>query len=140
MMKLLPRMIVSFGLLVGFTGSVLVATPAAAQIDDDAKASMLEGVMVDGEKLRFHSIESSVKKGRNHWYQITLKQGKNREIRRLLAAFDLQVNRLKRIAFGPIILPKTLLSGQLGLLDDQNLAKLMQACCYRPGESHGKAR
>jgi 23S rRNA pseudouridine2605 synthase len=49
--------------------------------------------------------------GNNHWLYITLKEGKNKEIRRIMDHFDLQVNRLLRIGYGPYVLDEVLAAG-----------------------------
>ena len=54
--------------------------------------------------------------GQNTWMLVTLTEGKNREIRRVLSHFDLQVNRLIRVAFGPYSLGD-LKPGELKPLD-----------------------
>ena len=71
-MKLLPRMIVSFGLLVGFTGSLVATSPAMAQIDDDAKAR------AERRKKRLEGDDADKKDERKAPAQIGAKQrGKN---------------------------------------------------------------
>jgi 23S rRNA pseudouridine2605 synthase len=69
--------------------------------DEKALAALEKGVTVDG--TRYGPIAAHVERvqGANCWLSVTLTEGKNREIRRVLAELDLQVNRLIRIAFGP---------------------------------------
>ena len=67
-----------------------------AQLDD-----LMEGVTIDG--VRYGSIEADLERGsgRNRWIEMTLTEGKNREVRRVLEHLGLQVNRLLRTAYGP---------------------------------------
>ena len=60
-----------------------------------------DGIEVEG--VRYGPIEASLDKvqGSNVWLTIGLKEGKNREVKRVLAALDLTVNRLIRLSFGP---------------------------------------
>lgn len=60
-----------------------------------------DGVEVEG--VRYGPIEASLDKvqGSNVWLTVGLKEGKNREVKRVLAALDLTVNRLIRLSFGP---------------------------------------
>ena len=66
--------------------------------------AMEKGVTVDGERLRVKRV-SIVRQGqRNTWLEIVLDEGKNRHIRRLLAALGIEVLRLVRVAIGPLVL------------------------------------
>jgi len=76
------------------------------QIDDVASEQVTkaieQGLGVDGECLRANRC-CVLRSGRkNCWLEITLDEGKNRQIRRLLAALDLEVLRLVRVAIGPL--------------------------------------
>ncbi len=59
------------------------------------------GITVDG--MRYGPIEASLdrEQGANVWLTIGIREGKNREVRKVLETLDLQVNRLIRVAFGP---------------------------------------
>ena len=67
-----------------------------AQLDD-----LIEGVTIDG--IRYGRIEADLERGagRNRWIEMTLTEGKNREVRRVLEHLGLSVNRLLRVAYGP---------------------------------------
>jgi 23S rRNA pseudouridine2605 synthase len=71
---------------------------AVTQAELDALA---HGVEMDG--MRYGAIEATLeqKRGANSWISLALKEGKNREVRRVLEALGLKVNRLIRVAFGP---------------------------------------
>lgn len=63
-----------------------------------------KGITIDGITYRGITIESEKdfsQKGQNVWLRVTLSEGKNREIRRIMEYFGLQVNRLIRINYGP---------------------------------------
>jgi 23S rRNA pseudouridine2605 synthase len=71
-----------------------------------------DGITIEG--VRYGSIEAKLDKasGRNVWITVTLSEGKNREVRRVLEALGLKVNRLIRLAYGPFALG-TLAPGQV---------------------------
>ena len=62
------------------------------------------GVEDRGEHLRAKSARELRRGDRNAWLEIVLDEGRNRQIRRLLAAFDINVLRLVRVAIGPLAL------------------------------------
>jgi len=68
-----------------------------------------QGMNIDGIDYRQVSIEVEKDfshKGQNAWLQVTLVEGKNREIRKIMEYFGLQVNRLIRLSYGPYSLDK----------------------------------
>ena len=76
--------------------------------DDALPARLVEGAQADGEWLRASRAQLLRTGSRNAWLEIVLDEGRNRHIRRLLAAFDLGVLRLVRVAIGGLAL------GELG--------------------------
>src|SRR5690606_6364046 len=69
---------------------------------DALLAALVEGVDADGERLRAKSASLLRSGTRNAWLEIVLDEGRNRQIRRLLSAFDITVLRLVRTAIGPL--------------------------------------
>ena len=65
---------------------------------------LIEGVTIDG--VRYGRIDANMERrtGRNQWIELTLTEGKNREVRRVLEHFGLQVSRLIRVGYGPFAL------------------------------------
>jgi 23S rRNA pseudouridine2605 synthase len=70
-----------------------------AQLED-----LIEGVTIDG--MRYGPIDANLERssGRNLWIEMTITEGKNREVRRVLEHLGLQVNRLIRTGYGPFAL------------------------------------
>ena len=98
-------------------------------IPDDALLQRLEtGVSLDGEWLRARTVSRLRQGARNSWLEIVLDEGRNRQIRRLLAAFDIAVLRLVRIAMGPVTL------GELGKGEWRPLTAAEVKAVAQPGD------
>lgn len=67
-------------------------------------AALTEGADSDGELLRARRVTLLRSGERNAWLEVVLDEGRNRQIRRLLAAFDIGVLRLVRVAIGGVVL------------------------------------
>ncbi len=76
------------------------------RVDEDALAGLKDGITVEG--VKYKSIEAGLDnvQGANSWLTIVLREGKNREIRRVMEALDLKVGRLIRTSYGPFDLGK----------------------------------
>ena len=70
--------------------------------DDDTLAAFVDGIESDGEHLHAKSVDVLRAGDRNAWLDIVLDEGRNRQIRRLLHAFDFEVLRLVRVAIGSL--------------------------------------
>ncbi len=81
---------------------------ARGRIEQSRLDALKDGITVEG--VRYGSIEATLDKakegptGANLWITLTLAEGKNREVRRVLEALGLTVNRLIRVAYGPFAL------------------------------------
>jgi 23S rRNA pseudouridine2605 synthase len=91
--------------------------------DDEVLAGLVRGVELDGILLRAKSARLLRAGERNAWLEIVLDEGRNRQIRRLLGAFDIEVLRLVRVAIGRLALGD-LPKGQWRVLGDADLAAL----------------
>lgn len=80
-------------------------------LDEQARATLLEGVDVDGQSASFRSIVDGGGEGANHWYRVVITEGRNREVRKLFDAVGLTVSRLIRIRYGNVVLPRGLKRG-----------------------------
>jgi 23S rRNA pseudouridine2605 synthase len=89
------------------------AARVRGELAADEKKQLLEGIAVDGEPARFERIETYREgEGSNRWYRVILKEGRNREVRRLFEALGHPVSRLVRLRYGPVDLPGDLAPGR----------------------------
>jgi 23S rRNA pseudouridine2605 synthase len=102
----------------------------------DEKAMLLAGVKLDDGMAQFGSIEDGGGEGSNCWYRVTISEGRNREVRRMMEAVGHAVSRLIRIRYGAMLLPRGLKRGAWMELDDADIRGLMQAAggVRAPGE------
>jgi len=101
------------------------------KISQTAMDNMSKGVRCEGELLKVDSISplylcQSKDKMKNMWYEITLKEGKNREIRRLIESQGAKVSRLIRTHYGPIALNPDLKTGEVEVLTKRQIMDLGQ--------------
>ena len=68
-------------------------------------AQLKQGVELEDGKAHFDDIQFNGGEGANSWYHVTVKEGRNRLVRRLWEALEFQVSRLMRVRYGPIFLP-----------------------------------
>lgn len=91
--------------------------------------ALKKGILIGDEYSRFKSIEfkNEVLKDQvrlNNWFQVTLGSGKNREVRSLWESQGFEVSRLKRISYGPVILPSFVRPGNYSYLSEKEVAQL----------------
>jgi 23S rRNA pseudouridine2605 synthase len=90
----------------------LYAVRVRGRVTEDMLRRLQQGVMLEDGPGRFDSIEDAGGSGANHWYRVMLKEGRNREVRRLWESQGVQVSRLIRIAYAGIALPPRLSKGR----------------------------
>ncbi len=81
------------------------------QVDDDKIRQLSLGVQLEDGPAAFKTLKFGGGEGINQWYNVTLTEGRNREVRRLWEAVGVQVSRLMRVRYGDIHLPKGLPRG-----------------------------
>jgi 23S rRNA pseudouridine2605 synthase len=96
-------------------------------LSKDEKHKLLDGVKLDDGLARFGSIEDGGGEGSNCWYRVTISEGRNREVRRMLEAVGHAVSRLIRIRYGAMMLPRGLKRGGWLELDETDIRGLMRA-------------
>lgn len=102
-------------------------------VDAKVLRALRRGVRLEDGPARFESIVDRGGEGTNHWYHVVIREGRNREVRRLWASQDAQVSRLARIRYGPVTLPRSLSRGRWDELSERQVAKLLRAVSGKPG-------
>ena len=102
----------------------------AVRVDGDPGDRLLghlrAGVELEDGRAAFDSITPAGGEGRNRWFDVTIKEGRNREVRRLWAAVGIEVSRLIRVGYGPLALPRGLRRGQFRELTAREANALYQ--------------
>ncbi len=99
------------------------------EIDDAKIRQLTRGVQLEDGPASFRSVSYRGGEGINQWYNVSLTEGRNREVRRMWEAVGVQVSRLIRVRYGDIDLPKGLPHGgwvELGLNQINYLRQLVE--------------
>lgn len=97
------------------------------RVSPDIIERLSEGVELDDGPAKFDRIWHDGGEGINQWYRVVVKEGRNREVRRLWESQGLLVSRLIRVRYGPVMLPKWLMRGRSEMLEGNPLAELEKA-------------
>jgi 23S rRNA pseudouridine2605 synthase len=107
------------------------AVRVLGKLTKEEKQKLLDGVQLDDGRAQFGAIEEGGGEGSNCWYRVTISEGRNREVRRMLEAVGHAVSRLIRIRYGAMVLPRGLKRGAWMELDEADIRSLAQAAVPR---------
>ena len=96
-------------------------------LSKEEKQKLLDGVMLEDGPANFGSIEDGGGEGANCWYRVTISEGRNREVRRMMEAVGHAVSRLIRIRYGAMVLPHGLRRSGWMELEESDIRALMKA-------------
>ncbi len=103
------------------------AVRVLGNLSTEEKRKLLDGVTLEDGIAQFGSIEAGGGEGANCWYRVTISEGRNREVRRMIEAVGHAVSRLIRIRYGAMMLPKGLKRGAWMELDERDIRLLNDA-------------
>lgn len=96
------------------------------ELTDEQMDMLKQGIELEDGPAKFEQIYPQGGEGANKWYQVVIKEGRNREVRRLFEAFHLPVSRLMRVRFGPISLPSRVKRGAMLKLEQKQVVSLLE--------------
>jgi len=94
--------------------------------------TLTTGVELEDGPAKFESFKEIGGEGINRWYQVVVKEGRNREVRRLFESQELKVSRLLRTRYGTVILPRELRTGRWMELDKHDIENLVNSVKLKP--------
>ena len=97
---------------------------ARGEFNEQKKQKMLSGINIDGVIHQLSDIVEGDKNSSNQWFSVCLMSGKNKEVRKIFSAMNLEISRLKRTRFGPIFLPSSLKRGKCIDLSNREIDSL----------------
>ena len=111
------------------------AVRVLGELTREQMKQLTEGVILEDGKAHVERISEQGGEGANKWYNVVIKEGRNREVRRLFESQGVTVSRLVRVGFGPIGLPNRLKRGQFYELNPAEVANIIKwADMQLPGE------
>ncbi|MDH5424601.1 MAG: pseudouridine synthase [Gammaproteobacteria bacterium] len=94
------------------------------EVSNEILHELHTGVLLEDGMAHFDTIVDAGGQGANHWYHVTLKEGRTREVRRLWEHFGFKVSRLIRVRYGDIELSRAIRQGNFKELTDTEVTKL----------------
>ena len=108
-------------------------------LSPEQERKLLEGVELEDGVAKVLSLADGGGEGANHWYKLTLPEGRNKEVRRMFEAVGLMVSRLIRTRYGVVSMPPQLKRGQTQELEPDELGRLLKAVGMQSGDSRGES-
>jgi 23S rRNA pseudouridine2605 synthase len=116
------------------------AVRVLGEVTPEMMQALRDGVELDDGIAKFNDIQQSGGEGANKWFHVVIQEGRNREVRRLWESQGVQVSRLMRVRYGPIIMPNNLRIGNWKKLEDGDLEYLYEQAGMRPAATTKKGK
>ncbi|MDR1662448.1 MAG: pseudouridine synthase [Azoarcus sp.] len=101
------------------------AVRVLGELSPETRQRLLQGIGLEDGPARFSTLDEAGGDGVNHWYRLSLGEGRNREVRRLFEAVGVTVSRLMRVRYGPFVLPPRLRRGHVLELGEKDVRRLL---------------
>jgi 23S rRNA pseudouridine2605 synthase len=108
------------------------------EVNEAMIARLTEGVILEDGVAKFQTVKAQHARSNdehissNQWFRVILDEGRTREVRRLWESQGVEVNRLKRISYGPIELPSFVRRSEFIELDPKQVISLFRAVSLKP--------
>lgn len=108
------------------------AVRVLGEVPESVQQGLLQGLELEDGTARFESLLDAGGEGANHWFHVTVTEGRNRLVRRLWDAAGVSVSRLIRIRYGPVELGRGLKTGRFRDLESAEVRALYAAADLSP--------
>ena len=102
-------------------------------LEPEQQQALLAGIELEDGRAAVEKIEDGGGDGANHWYHVVLKEGRNREVRRMFEALGLTVSRLIRTRYGTLAMPSKVKRGQTLELTPEEVATVLASAGMKAG-------
>ena len=102
------------------------AVRVLGEVTSEMMQTLRDGVELEDGKAHFSDIQPGGGEGANTWFHVVIQEGRNREVRRLWESQGVQVSRLVRLRYGPVIMPNKLKPGRWMMLEGKDLEYLYE--------------
>ncbi len=111
------------------------------ELTPEQEDALMDGIELDDGPARLLSLDRIDRDSdaANHWYRVTLNEGRNREVRRMFEHMGLVVSRLIRTTYGCVQMPSWLKRGQTKLLDEAETFEILESVGLRSKKKLEKA-
>ncbi|PCJ31291.1 MAG: 23S rRNA pseudouridylate synthase B [Gammaproteobacteria bacterium] len=110
------------------------AVRVLGDVTGDMMQNLRDGVELEDGKAKFNDIQPAGGEGANRWFHVVIQEGRNRAVRRMWETQGVQVSRLMRVRYGPIIIPKQLKMGRWMMLESDDIQALYEEVDLVPKE------